>query len=723
MPVLESYLPLNPFVDLSVGEAELWGTRAWMDVPEIHSAQAAQLRTAIEMVRANGRTQVRFVRGVGGSGKSHLFARLRRDVGDTILYAYAPNPPLQPATLEAFLLQKIVTSLRHKARTPSGAEAPYSQLRLLAYALLRPVIEQGALDIEQLHEAWTAITLDDQKALLHDAMLLLEAEHPMVARGVLRCLLNVLRDDKENLAGQWLAGTHYLTDADLKFLGEPEPMGAELHGPVIHLLGKLAGMARRPLVLVLDQLDLVTSMEQLDEFQRMLFALIDQSENWSVFIGLVGDRFRFWEENINQAMRGRVGVPDLHHPDRCTLPVIDVSPIAAPEKEMLIRRRLASPTLIRQREADGVESVIHPFSIEDMKQLTTGGAVYARHLLAACSERFARCVLTGGNTNRVPLQGKVEALLEEAVDHARGDAVNVSGLELGERVRELIEVIGEQPVSITNGPLREQQGAAFVGTDHLVEMAGRKARVIATDMARRPFVAVLEALQQESGNTLMLRSAASPISGPVALELFRQFKLRNHFHHVPVSEAAVLIGLGSVLASLREGNYDQLLTDPPATPVAVMTALRASHLLRSLKVWRSVLAAFAGKVQPPARSKPAAEGTSLGSPQASDEGGGVATAVAPVMALPQRKSTPVAPVEKLSQHAIETVQVLLKIERWMEVRRLHRRLEELGCSCSIESLRYSLRLSPLSEFAMVHPLDPADATGSPQIVLWHEPMN
>ncbi len=37
---------------------------------------------------------------MGGSGKSHLFARLRRDVGDTILYAYAPNPPLQPATLE-----------------------------------------------------------------------------------------------------------------------------------------------------------------------------------------------------------------------------------------------------------------------------------------------------------------------------------------------------------------------------------------------------------------------------------------------------------------------------------------------------------------------------------------------------------------------------------------------------------------------------------------------
>ena len=61
MASLEAYLPLNPFVDLSVGEAELWGTRAWMDVPEIHAAQTAQLRSTVEMVRANGRTQVRFV--------------------------------------------------------------------------------------------------------------------------------------------------------------------------------------------------------------------------------------------------------------------------------------------------------------------------------------------------------------------------------------------------------------------------------------------------------------------------------------------------------------------------------------------------------------------------------------------------------------------------------------------------------------------------------------
>ena len=81
------------------------------------------------------------------------------------------------------------------------------------------------------------------------------------------------------------------------------------------------------------------------------------------------------------------------------------------------------------------------------------------------------------------------------------------------------------------------------------------------------------------------------------------------------------------------------------------------------------------------------------------------------------------PAERLSQQTLETVQVLLKMERWMEVRRLHRRLEELGCPCSLEALRYALRIAPLAEFAMLHPLDPADGGQGPQIVLWHEPLH
>ena len=735
MRSLVSYLPLNPFVDLSVGEAELWGTRSWLDVPQIHAGQAAQLRQAVDLVRANRRTQVRFVRGVGGSGKSHLFARLRRELGSGILYAYASNPPLQPDTLESFLLGKIVASLRHRARHEDGTEAPFSQLRLLAYALLKPVIEQEGLSLEQLHESWSSIPLEEQKTLLHDAMLLLEAEHPMVSRGVLRCLLNVLRDDKESLAAHWLAGTSYLTDADLKYLGEPEPMGQELHGPTIHLLGKLAAMADRPFVLVLDQLDLVTSSQQLDEFQRLLFALIDQSENWVVFIGLVGERFRFWEENLNQAMRGRLGTPVAGQPDLFTLPVIDVTPILAADKEVLIRRRLASPALQRRRAEDAQSSTLFPLREEDLGALISGGAVYARHLLAASSERFSESVQEDGKFNRVPLAEKVDALLQEACDQTRDEVFSLSAVELGERVRELVEVLSDPAPKLSPGGLREAV-RSFDGADQVADFAGRKLRLVSSEATRRQFISVLQVLLLDAGSVLLLRSTAALVSGQVTTELMTQFKARHHFHTITTAEATMLAGLGCMLASLREGNYDSLLTEPPATKENVMAVLKQSGRLRSLGVWLSVQQALAGKPTPAFPPAPEIALPKLAEPVPQPlPAPTVAVSKAPPpppsfplpVPLPQPTKAKEAVVEmppaSLSKEARETVEVLLKTERWMDLRRLQRRLAELGCVCSLESLRYALRIAPLAESAMLHPLDPDDAAEGPQIVLWHESVH
>lgn len=738
MSDLARYLPLNPFVDLSVGEAELWGSRTWLDVPQIHAAQFGQLKLAAELVKANRRTQVRFVRGVGGSGKSHLFARLRREMGDSIFYAYVSNPPMQAEVLESFLLSKIVGSLRHKARTADGSEAPYSQLRQLAYALLRPAVEQS-VSIEDLHAAWIEIPADDQKHLLHEAMLLLETEHPMLPRAVMRCLLNVLRDDKENLASQWLAGTTYLTEADLRFLGEPDSMGSELHGTVIHLLGKLSAMAQRPFVLVLDQLDLVTTPAQLDEFQRLLFALIDQSENWLVLIGLVGDRFKFWEENLNQALRGRVGVPGGDGAENFRLPVIDVTPIVKGDKEQLIRARMGSPSLKRQRDADGQASPLFPLDEAEVGRLTAGGAIYARHLLAAASERFATRAMSPGQSSRVSLAEKIDALLEEAADAGRADSGAMSAVELGERLRELVDLLAPQPLKMTEGPLR-QALAGFDGTDHHIECPVGKMRLVASDATRRPFMALLERLQQEAGHTLLVRNGASGLGGQVTAELFNKFKAGNFFLQVSAAESAVLAGLGAVLAALREKNYDQLLTEPAPIQENVLQVLRESGRLRSLRVWAAIQAAMAGK-PPPAPPPPpvpvpmpsrhttpqtmlAMAGAAVPHAEPPPPAAPVSQAVV-VPALPRAPapSLPKPPAEKLPQHALETAGVLLKTERWMEVRRLHRRLVELGCDCSLESVRLSLRVSPLAEHAILHPLDPADDGNGPQIVLWHDTLS
>ena len=662
------YAALNPFTSTSVGENDLWNAASFVDVPYIHAVPFDALRVVVDQVRAQHRSQVRFVRGAGGSGKSHLFSRLRRECADSIFYAYVPNPPLQPEALENFILSRFVSSMRHPARSKEGKEAPYSQLRLLAYALLKPVVEQD-FTFPQLHEAWAAISLETRKEMIHQAVLLLEAEHPMVPRSILRCLLNILRDDKEHLAAQWLSGAAYLTEAELKYLGVVEPLARAEMGIVIQLFGKLASQAGAPVVLVLDQLDLIATQPQLDEMQRLLFALIDQSQNWVVLIGLVAERYAAWDAALTQALRGRVGVPDSNAPLGFRLPVIDMLPIANEQKRQLLSCRLDSPALVAQRKKDGITSAIHPLQEEDMARLTAGGAIFPRHLLAAAAEIYAMrtsssalppeivpavsaqpvvpppmpplqtpmqahavpvAAVTAAAAQPVPLAvaavpvipvpaavqpaplpvpavsvaprqslaEKVDSLLQEAVIAAKAETDSPSAIDLAERTRDLIELMAAPSVTISDGDVRKSYDN-FDGVDRWFEWGGSKVRVVTSNAMRGSFIAVLERLKEAAGDTLLLRNDIAPVSGQLTMELLNVFKAKNTFHHIPASEAAVLSALGRMLAAQREGSYDQLATEPPATRDNVLAALRGHPLLRGLRLWDMIQKAHAPKAAPP----------------------------------------------------------------------------------------------------------------------------
>ncbi|MGV3660933.1 MAG: hypothetical protein ACO1TE_12160 [Prosthecobacter sp.] len=656
---MSPYAALNPFAITSVGENDLWNASAFLDVPYIHSVSFGALKIAVDQVRAQRRSQVRFVRGAGGSGKSHLFARLHRECADGIFYAYAPNPPLQAEALESFVLSRIVSSLRHPARAADGKVAPYSQLRLLAYALLKPVIEQQLTFLE-LHGEWARIGLETRKELIHEAVQLLETDHPMVPRSVLRCLLNVLREDKEHLAAQWLAGAAYLTDNELKYLGVPEALARTDMGVVIQLFGKLAAQAGAPMVLVLDQLDLIVTQPQFDEMQRLLFSLLDQSENWVILIGLVAERFAMWDAALTQALRGRIGVPDTNAPLGFRLPVVDMLPIANEQKRLLLACRLEKPELVAQRKKDGITSSIHPLRDEDIDRLTAGGAIFPRHLLAAAAEMYdqraqeavkvqlpADVVAVASkpptlkvalpppppaspsvvvepeavavvaipddkkeatpvmvvavlppvvSVSKTPLAEKVDALLQQAMLAAKADTASPSAVDLAERTRDLIELMAVPPVTHAEGDIRKTYDN-FDGSDRWFMWGGSKVRIVTSDSMRGSFIAVLERLKEGGGDTLLLRHASAPVSGQHTLELLNEFKSRHVFHHVPASEVAVLDALGSVLAAQREGSYDQLPTEPPATKENLLAALRSHPLLREARLWGMIQKTHAPKLQ------------------------------------------------------------------------------------------------------------------------------
>lgn len=659
---MSPYAALNPFAVTSVGENDLWNARAFLDVPHINSMSFGVLKMVVEQVRAQRRSQVRFVRGAGGSGKSHLFARLHRECADGIFYAYAPNPPLQAEALEGFILSRIVSSLRHPARAADGRVAPFSQLRLLAYALLRPVIEQQ-LTFTELHEEWARISLETRKDLIHEAVQLLETDHPMVPRSVLRCLLNVLREDKEHLAAQWLAGAAYLTESELRYLGVAEALPRGDMGVVIQLFGRLATQAGSPMVLVLDQLDLIVTQPQFDEMQRLLFSLLDQSENWVILVGLVAERFAMWDAALTQALRGRIGVPDTNAPLGFRLPVVDMLPIASDQKRLLLACRLGKPELVAQRQKDHITSGIHPLREEDVERLVAGGAIFPRHLLAAAAEIYDQRTLAEAEKVRLPadvvafaskpptlkgelpapaaavppvapppppaegvaepvavaaeaaapgrpaavasvaavesappqlpaavavtktpLAEKVDALLQQAMLAARAATATPSAIDLAERARDLIELMAVPPATHAEGDIRRTYDN-FDGADRWFMWGGSKVRVVTSDAMRGSFIAVIERLKKADGDTVLLRHASAPVSGQHTLELLDEFKLANVFHHVPASEATVLDALGAVLAALREGSYDHLLTEPAATRENMLAALRSHPLLRGARVW------------------------------------------------------------------------------------------------------------------------------------------
>jgi hypothetical protein len=193
-----------------------------------------------------------------------------------------------------------------------------------------------------------------------------------------------------------------------------------------------------------------------------------------------------------------------------------------------------------------------------------------------------------------------------------------------------------------------------------------------------------------------------------------------------------------------------------------MMVLRESGRINSLRVWQAAQAALKGKEVPkvaapePKGSTLAVVHTGLGTTGVPRAGGSVLAnpEMTPSRSVvepppPSVTSNPIVPRptgavpspldskatdrvprpkqmpfgSELPEHAIETIQVLLRTERWMELRRLMKRMEELRCPCEIANLRRALRSKPLSQHASLHPTVDDDHSETAQIVLWNEAVH
>ncbi len=105
-------LPVSPFENV---HADAWGS-SFIDVPELNKDVTDAIKTAIQGVRraarekAELRTSSLLVLGPAGGGKTHLFARLRHQLGPRAVFVHL-RPLVGTEMTPRYVLQQIVQQL------------------------------------------------------------------------------------------------------------------------------------------------------------------------------------------------------------------------------------------------------------------------------------------------------------------------------------------------------------------------------------------------------------------------------------------------------------------------------------------------------------------------------------------------------------------------------------------------------------------------------------
>ncbi len=236
-----TYAKLNPFTKNSVGENDIWGSNAarFMDVESIHQDATSTLIQDITWVADDHLTRARFLVGAAGTGKSHLFARLRRGLRAG-RFTFVANPPTDPAAIKRFILKKVVWGMGKPAMTSDGA-MPYSQLQGLVYNLLGRMEQYEGLSVDQVHDAWKAQPRGTYGRVMQEFGEVLGQIPDMdIPVHVRRVLFRVLDRERRDLAAAWLSGSQSLTDEDCTALQVNGPLADEEAPELLKQFGHLS---------------------------------------------------------------------------------------------------------------------------------------------------------------------------------------------------------------------------------------------------------------------------------------------------------------------------------------------------------------------------------------------------------------------------------------------------------------------------------------------------
>ncbi|MEW5983005.1 MAG: hypothetical protein AB1806_11640 [Acidobacteriota bacterium] len=687
------YLHLNPFFSNAVPEEAFWRTDAeFPDVGNIHGHESLILEQGLDELAGgtSHATRVQFVVGGAGSGKSHLFGRLRRRLTRGEVFAFAANPPTRPSAIESWVLHRVISGMRRRIGKP------YSQIQGFLYALvLSGGIEPGT-DTDQLHAYWHGVSRASQRKFLRGLRSrLTSAGHwdPML----LPVLFDVLDPEKEDAALAWLAGATHLSDQDLELLQQGGPNERVLD--TLLLLGQLARIASTPIVLVLDQLDQMQSRDQIAEFERLLIALHDAGRGWFIVVGLTREMLDVW--------RGQLSRPFIDRFLGQAQSMLELAPIRPELKRELLRLRLASHELQARRRADAIGDELFPLTERDVDEVAGSDSEFPRRVINHARERYRTCC-AGDKEVAPPLPSLQEVAEQAFVDALAGiepAEIVVDQAVLADRLAEVLEVVAAadgRAFARTIGPLESQR--RFRGTDTVITAGAATLRLVGHHVQQgRQFPDFLKTVSALAPPVILVRDGAVPVSGPVTRRRLAEFRTTRTFLHLSRPHIAEAYALGKVLADMREGNFDDVQTEAKPARDEVVRTLGRIERLRQHPIVEAVRAALARTPvlpdQPgqlawtPAQAAEVREAPPAGSQPPAPRG----------RAGSVIEREPVGPPDEQVTKAVASI---MRRERWLVLDRLRRELDRrASLIVGARQLRRLIAREPLATSLTCHPED------------------
>jgi hypothetical protein len=690
---MEAFRYLNPFENAAVHEDEVWGEeqRDRFDVESIHAEVSRTLLEDLRHVAAKQTTRVRFVVGAPGIGKSHLFSRLRRQLSGAAAFVFASMPPTRPEGLPYWWLERVIAGLQHP-RWLDGEQRPFSQLDALIYRLLikyDPGLQNQTEDLA--HEVLDEVEPDDFGYYFAELRTLIRT--PDANDALIGGLLHCLRPESRRLALRWLSGSSNLSDEELALIGQSTVLDESGVRSLLVLIGQLARLARMPIVMALDQLDLMTQPAQIDAFQDLLLLLLNKSFNWYVIVGLNLPRYEEWLPRFTEPLMTR-----LTAQGGGAVPILELRGVREQaQKRELLERRLTSELLGEARREHGIVSPLYPLLAADVDLLAARPeAVAPRSLLTQAATLYERRVQAPGEPAAAKRSLDEALKVEYEARRARLSETPTMAdrAVIADRVADVVRLVAQRQgcrdIRMTTGILEGNTPGA--GTHNIFTLDQRQLHIIGHHVHKGGAFPtfVKKALALPPG-AIFVRVAAASTSGAKSAVLLQQ--LREH--HVLVlltqSDLSDLDALAQLLADLRGGDLRSLDTEPEPSDAAVMQAILELPLFESLPLALAIRHALEHPTTRAAASTPAAP------------------------PLPAAAEPTVPPT------LVQLVHDIMQPLRWLAVERLCwllRRKHQLHYSA--EDLGMLLRAAPFEHMLEVHP-NTSLAPGQPQIIIFLDP--